>query len=171
MNDSKTTLKKLLFEHNSEANALLHANYNELETAITRYLRFIEGEPITKAFIDDIVANHTPDRFDAIEMLGSASRNGHSALGPFPPEYKSESAVVYLLLRAMVDEHACNIRFLLYGYAHGSKKFDDMAKNFLEEVARRLVAGVNRTLTLSGSKKAFELGVCQLSHLVCFGLI
>lgn len=35
----------------------------------------------------------------------------------------------------MVDEHACNIRFLLYGYAHGSKKFDDMAKNFLEEVA------------------------------------
>lgn len=75
MNDSKTTLKKLLFEHNSEANALLHANYNELETAITRYLRFIEGEPITKAFIDDIVANHTPDGFDAIEMLGSASRN------------------------------------------------------------------------------------------------
>ena len=36
MNDSKTTLRKLLFEHNSEANALLRANYNELETAITR---------------------------------------------------------------------------------------------------------------------------------------
>lgn len=49
MNDSKTTLKKLLFEHNSEANALLHANYNELETAITRYLRFIEGESITNS--------------------------------------------------------------------------------------------------------------------------
>ena len=164
MNDSKTTLKKLLFEHNSEANALLHANYNELETAITRYLRFIEGEPIIKAFIDDIVANHTPDGFDANEMLGSASRNGHSALGPFPPEYKSESAVVYLLLKAMVDEHACNGSFLVYGYAHGSKKFDDMAKNFLEEVARRLVAGVNRTLTLEGIEMGLDSNVSQFNY-------
>lgn len=164
MNDSKTTLKKLLFEHNSEANALLHANYNELETAITRYLRFIEGEPTTKAFIDDIVANHTPDGFDAIEMLGSASRNGHSALGPFPPEYKSESAVVYLLLKAMVDQHACNGSFLVYGYAHGSKKFDDMAKNFLEEVARRLVAGVNRTLTLKGIEMGLDSNVSQFNY-------
>lgn len=164
MNDSKTTLKKLLFEHNSEANALLHANYNELETAITRYLRFIEGSPITKAFIDDIVANHTPDGFDAIEMLGSASRNGHSALGPFPLEYKSESAVVYLLLRAMIDEHACNGSFLVYGYAHGSKKFDDMAKNFLEEVARRLVAGVNRTLTLEGIEMGLDSNVSQFNY-------
>lgn len=63
MDDSKTTLKKLLFEHNSEANALLHANYNELETAITRYLRFIEGRPIIKAFIDDIV--------ETIRQMGS----------------------------------------------------------------------------------------------------
>lgn len=164
MDDSKTTLKKLLFEHNSEANALLHANYNELETAITRYLRFIEGGPIIKAFIDDIVANHTPDGFDAIEMLESASRSGHSALGPFPPEYKSESAVVYLLLEAMVDEHACNGGFLLYGYAHGSRKFDDMAKNFLEEVARRLVAGVNRTLTLEGIEMGLDSNVSQFNY-------
>lgn len=164
MDDSKTTLKKLLFEHNSEANALLHANYNELETAIMRYLRFIEGRPIIKAFIDDIVANHTPDGFDAIEMLESASRSGHSALGPFPPEYKSESAVVYLLLEAMVDEHACNGGFLLYGYAHGSRKFDDMAKNFLEEVARRLVAGVNRTLTLEGIEMGLDSNVSQFNY-------
>ena len=164
MDDSKTTLKELLFKHNSEANALLHANYNELETAITRYLRFIEGRPIIKAFIDDIVANHTPDGFDAIEMLESASRSGHSALGPFPPEYKSESAVVYLLLEAMVDEHACNGGFLLHGYAHGSRKFDDMAKNFLEEVARRLVAGVNRTLTLEGIELGLDSNVSQFNY-------
>ena len=164
MNDSKTTLKKLLFEHTSEANAFLHANYSELETAITRYLRFIEGVPIIKAFIDDIATNHTPDGFDAIEMLGSASRNGHSALGPFPPEYKSESAVVYLLLKAMVDQHACNDSFLVYGYAHGSKKFDDMAKNFLEEVARRLVAGVNRTLTVEGIEMGLDSNVSQFNY-------
>lgn len=164
MNDSKTTLKKLLFEHNSEANVLLHANYNELETAITRYLLFIEDRPTIKAFIDDVVANHTPDGFDAIEMLRSGSRNGCSALGPFPPEYKSESAVVYLLLKAMLDEHACNGSLLVYGYAHGSKKLDDMAKNFLEEVARRLVAGVNRTLTLEGIEMGLDSSVSQFNY-------
>ena len=110
------------------------------------------------------MANHTPDGFDAIEKLGNASRNGRSALGPFPPEYKSESAVVYLLLRAMVDEHACNGSFLPYGYARGSKKFDDAAKNFLEEVARRLVAGVNRTLALEGIEMGLDSNVSQFNY-------
>lgn len=45
MNTSKTTLKKLLYEHNIEANALLRAKYRDLETAITKYLNFIESTP------------------------------------------------------------------------------------------------------------------------------
>ena len=63
-----------------------------------------------------------------------------------------------------VNEHACNGSFLLYGYARGSKKFDDMAKNFLEEVARRLVAGVNRTLTLEGIEMGLDSNVSQLNY-------
>lgn len=164
MNDSKTTLKMLLYEHNTEANALLRASYNELETALTRYLRFIESEPIVKAFIDDIVANHLSERSDAAEMLENASRSGNSTFGPFPPEYKGESADVYLLLRTMVDTHACNGGFLLYGYAHGSKKFDDMAKNFLEEVARRLISGVDRTITLKGIEMGLDGAAAQYNN-------
>ena len=63
-----------------------------------------------------------------------------------------------------VNEHACNIRFLLYGYAHSSKKLDDMAKNFLEEVARRLVAGVNRTLTLEGTEMGLDSKASQFNY-------
>ena len=84
--------------------------------------------------------------------------------GPFPPEYKGESAVVYLLLRTMVDTHACNGGFLLYGYAHGSKKFDDMAKNFLEEIARRLISGVDRTITLKGIEMGLDDTAAQYNN-------
>ena len=63
-----------------------------------------------------------------------------------------------------VNEHACNIRFLLYGYAHSSKKLDDMAKNFLEEVARRLVASVNRTLTLEGTEMGLDSKASQFNY-------
>lgn len=162
MNDNKTRLRKLLYEHNIEANALLHASYNELDTAITRYLNFIEGCPLIKTFIDDIVANHTPEGFNASDEIG-CGHNGYSTLGPFPPDYEGESAVVYLLLRAMVADHACN-KGLLLGYAHGSNKFNDMAKNFLEEVARRLISGVSRTITLKGIEMGLDSNTSQFNY-------
>lgn len=74
MNNSKITLKKLLYEHNTEANALLRASYSELETAITRYLKFIEDRPLIKDFIEDAVANHTPEGFDASAIVQSVSK-------------------------------------------------------------------------------------------------
>lgn len=41
---------------------------------------------------------------------------------------------------------------------------DVMAKNFLEEVARRLVAGVNRTLTLEGIEMGLDSNVSQFNY-------
>lgn len=160
MND-KTTLKMLIYEHNTEANTLLRSNFDELETAVTRYLNFIESKPVIKEFIDEVVASNKPDNFDASEMLDSVSKNGYSTFGPFPPEYKAETAVVYLLLRAMVDSKAFNNSFLLFGYSHGSKSFNDWTKNFLDEVALRLINGIHRTLTLRGIEMGLDSSAAQ----------
>ena len=70
MNSSKITLKKLLYEHNTEANALLRASYSELETAITRYLNFIEDSPLIKDFIEDAVAHGLFAWFKKFRRLG-----------------------------------------------------------------------------------------------------
>lgn len=164
MNSSKITLKKLLYEHNTEANALLRASYSELETAITRYLNFIEDSPLIKDFIEDAVANHTPEGFDASAVVRSVSTHAYSKFGPFPPDYKGETAVVYLLLHALVEEHACNRDLLLMGYSHGSKRFDDWTKNFLEDVARRLIAGVIRMLTLEGIEMGLDSNASQVNY-------
>lgn len=164
MNSSKITLKKLLYEHNTEANALLRASYSELETAITRYLIFIEDSPIIKDFIEDAVSNNTPEGFDASAVVRSVSTHAYSKFGPFPTDYKGETAVVYLLLHALVDEHACNRDLLLMGYSYGSKRFDDWTKNFLEDVARRLIAGVIRMLTLKGIEMGLDSNASQINY-------
>lgn len=164
MNSDKITLKKLLYEHNAEANALLRASYSELETAITRYLNFIDNSPLIKAYIDDTVCNHTPEGFDASAAVRSVAQNVYSTFGPFPPDYKEESAVVYLILHAMVEDRACGGGLMLAGYSHGSKRFDDWAKNFLEDVARRLIAGVVRLLTLEGIEMGLDSNASQINY-------
>ena len=63
MTDKKTTLKVLLYEHNSEANALLRSDYYSLGPALERYLNFVDSNPLTRAFVDDCVQNHLPEGF------------------------------------------------------------------------------------------------------------
>lgn len=52
MDSEKIELRKLLFKHSAEASNLLRSDYNGLNTALTRYLNFIEGQPVTRAFIE-----------------------------------------------------------------------------------------------------------------------
>lgn len=67
MNTSKTTLKKLLYEHNIEANALLRVKYRDLETAITKYLNFIENTPAIQSFLEEVLDKHMPENFNTSE--------------------------------------------------------------------------------------------------------
>lgn len=64
MDSEKIELRKLLFKHSAEASNLLRSDYNDLNTALTRYLNFIEGQPVTRAFIEYCLANHLPKGFD-----------------------------------------------------------------------------------------------------------
>lgn len=163
MNDSKTALKKLLYEHNVEANALLKAKYRELETAIMKYLNFIEGTPTIWGFLKETLDKHTPEDFNASEEIKEVG-TGRATFGPFPPDYKGESAVAYLILKTMVSEHACNSGCMLYAYAGDSRNLNDKAEAFLEDVARRLISGVNRMLTLEGIEMGLDSNVSQVNY-------
>lgn len=163
MNNSKTTLRKLLYEHNVEANALLKAKYRELETAITKYLNFIEGAPVIWDFLEETLDKHVPDDFNASEEIKEVG-TGHATFGPFPADYKGETAVAYLILKTMINEHACNRGCMLYAYAGDSKKLNDKAEAFLEDVARRLISGVNRTLTLEGIEMGLDNNASQVNY-------
>lgn len=163
MNTSKTTLKKLLYEHNIEANALLRAKYRDLETAITKYLNFIESTPAIRSFLEEALDKYMPENFNVSEEIKAVGA-GNATFGPFPPDYKGESAVAYSILKTMVNEHACYSGCMLYAYAGGSKKLNDKVEAFLEDVAGRLISGINRTLTLEGIEMGLDSNASQFNY-------
>ena len=77
---------------------------------------------------------------------------------------EGESAETYLVLKAIVDRKLCQSFHLLLGYAHGSRKYDDMAEGFLNDVARRLVNGVNQAITLKGIELGLDESVTQVNN-------
>lgn len=163
MTDKKTTLKVLLYEHNSEANALLRADYYSLGPALERYLKFIDSEPLIKSFVDDCVQNHLPDGFDAASEVDEVKGN-FGAIFSFPPDFKGECAVVYLVLKNIVARDLSCCDSILYPYGSGSKKFNDMTSGFLESVARRLINGVVRAITVEAIRNGMDANVTQINN-------
>lgn len=163
MDSKKIELRKLLFRHNSEANNLLRSDYNNLGTALIRYLNFIDNQPITKAFVKDCVSNYLPDDFDVDTELNEVISSPRSIF-VFPPSCEGECAAVYLILKALVDKGSFQSMNLLLGYAHGSKRYDDMVEGFVDDVARRLVNGVSQAITLKGIELGLDESVTQVNH-------
>lgn len=163
MTDKKTTLKVLLYEHNSEANALLRSDYYSLGPALERYLNFIDNNPLTKAFVDDCVQNHLPEGFDAAAEVDEV-KGDFGTIFSFPPGFESECAVVYLVLKDIVARDLSGCDAILYRYGNGSKKLNDMASGFLDSVARRLVNGVVRAITVEAIKNGMDANVNQTNY-------
>lgn len=163
MDSEKIELRKLLFKHSAKASNLLRSDYNSLNTALTRYLNFIDGQPVTRTFIEDCLANHLPSGFDENAEIDEVISDPYTIFD-FPPSCEGESAVTYLVLKAIVDRNLCQSFHLLLGYAHGSNKFDNMAEGFLNDVARRLVNGVNQAITLKGIELGLDESMTQVNN-------
>lgn len=163
MDTEKIELRKLLFKHSAEASNLLRSGYNDLSTALTRYLNFIDGQLVTRTFIEDCVANHLPASFDENTEIDEVNSAPYTIF-EFPPSCEGECAVTYLILKTIVDRNLCQSTNLLLGYAHGSTKYDDMAEGFLNDVARRLVNGVNQAITLKGIELGLDESVTQVNN-------
>ena len=163
MDSEKIELRKLLFKHSSEASNLLKSDYYGLGTALTRYLNFIDGQPVIRAFIEDCLANYLPEGFDANAELNEVTSDPYTIF-EFPPSCEGECAITYLVLKVIVERGLCQSLNLLLGYAHGSKKYDDMVEGFVNDVARRLVNGVNQAITLKGIELGLDESVTQVNH-------
>ncbi len=96
MTDEITFFKVLLYKHANEANALLRANYDGLETAIVRYLSFIDKEPLIQAFICDCVQEHLPAGFSPTSAVDQVCAE-YGTTFAFPPSLEGECGVVYLI--------------------------------------------------------------------------
>lgn len=164
MDPEKIELRKLLFRHSSEANNLLRSNYDNLGTALIRYLNFIDDQPIARSFVEGCVSNHLPNDFDADAAVDEVLATPY-AIFAFPPSCEGECAMAYLVLKAIVARDLSQSTNLLFGYSHGANKnFASRAEGFLDDVARRLVNGVNQAITLRGIELGLDESVSQVNH-------
>lgn len=162
MTDEITFFKVLLYKHANEANALLRANYDGLETAIVRYLSFIDKEPLIQAFICDCVQEHLPAGFNPTSAVDQVCAE-YGTTFAFPPSLEGECGVVYLILKDIVARKSSRNFGLLYKYGGGSTKYDDMTSGFLNEVAFRLVNGVKQALTIKGIELGLDSSLTQIN--------
>lgn len=155
MNDDNTSLKIQLYDFCDEANAFLGTDYNNVADATARFLEYIEDDPLIKGFLDDCVQNYLPEDFDADAEVEEVSKGPNTIFGNFAHTFQGESAQVYLILKS-ITEHESWRSYLLYGYGHGSNKYNDMVSAFQDEVSRRLVNGIERYLKRIGMQRGLD---------------
>lgn len=156
MTDRNATLKKLLFGYHAEANTMLRAGYYDVDDAIGRFIAYIEGEKVIRDYLEDCVENCVPEGFDAKKIVEEVSSQYGMTFAHFPPDYRGESGEVYLILKAILGEGGVTKGNLLLGYMNGSKKYDDMVKNFMNKVVWKLVDGIDRYLTELGIERGLS---------------
>ncbi len=156
MTDRNATLKKLLFGYHAEANTMLRAGYYDVDDAIGRFIAYIESEKVIRDYLEDCVENYVPEGFDAKKIVEEVSSQYGMTFAHFPPDYRGESGEVYLILKAILGEGGVTKGNLLLGYMNGSKKYDDMVKNFMNKVVWKLVDGIDRYLTELGIERGLS---------------
>lgn len=156
MTDENTALKKLLFGYHVEANTMLRTGYRDVDDAISRFIAYIESEKVIRDYLEDCVENYVPEGFDAIKTVEEVSSQYGVTFAHFSPDYRGESGEVYLILKAILDKGGMMKGNLLLGYMNGSNKYDDMVKNFMDKVVRKLVDGIDRYLTELGIEKGLS---------------
>ncbi|WP_317431581.1 hypothetical protein [Parolsenella catena] len=156
MTDRNVTLKKLLFGYHAEASTMLRAGYYDVDDAIGRFIAYIESEKVIRDYLEDCVENYVPEGFDAKKSVEKVSSQYGMTFAHFSPDYRGESGEVYLILKAILGEGGMTKGNLLLSYMNGSKKYDDMVKNFMNKVVRKLVDGIDRYLTELGIEKGLS---------------
>lgn len=151
----KTNFKKTLYLFNQESNRLMQSNWEESPLPFKRFLDRIEAEPEIEKYLDDCVANHTPDGLNAAEVVSAVAKDFGTTFVSFSTIPEEESAEVYLILKEVVAQNIRGRSSFFYGYAHGNK-YADMYKGFLEKVVRRLITNIGSFLTMKGIEMGLD---------------
>lgn len=156
MTDENAAFKKLLFGYHVEASTMLRAGYRDVDDAIGRFIAYIEGEKVIRDYLKNCVEDYIPEGFDAERIVEEVSSQYGATFAHFSPDYRGESGEVYLILKAILGAGGVMKGNLLLSYMNGSKKYDDMVKNFMDKVVRKLVDGIDRYLTELGIEKGLS---------------
>jgi hypothetical protein len=155
MND-KTELKKILYSFHGQASRLMRTPFECFEADLSKFLSFLEKTPLINGYIEECVSRDLPEGFDADAEVDAVQGGYGTIFGPFGGSDEEETAEIYLILQAIRKKGISGRGLFFNGYASGSNKYQDMLKNFLDEVAYILVEHIESHLTEIGIEMGLD---------------
>lgn len=129
----------------------MRTNPNDFQSDLARFVSYIGDTPFVSEYVNDCVAQHTPEGFDAKEEVAAVRENmGRAVFGPFCGSDEEETAEITLILRELVSQGVSGRSRVFYGYSGGSAKFQDMIDGFLNRVVRILIDHLEGHLVSKG---------------------
>lgn len=128
MNIDKKELKQTSYEFRSKSSRLLSSNYDSFTRDLDRFINFVESEELIYNFIRSFAI----DNFNIEDRIQEdIDNNNKFNIGHTEEE---EIYTIYYFLKYCIK--ISGIPFsLLIKYSNGSKRYDDMIKNFNDEVS------------------------------------
>ncbi len=153
--------KQTVYDYHCQASRLLRATPDTFASDLAKFLRYIEETMIIGEYVQRCVSNNLPEEFDIEAEFKAVQGSYGSIFGPFGGSDEEELAEVYLILKAIQDSGVDGHSMLFFGYAQGSKKYQDMVKGFLDKVAFILISHIDRYLTKQGIAMGVDENLSQ----------
>lgn len=126
MNIDKKELKQISYEFRSKSSRLLSSNYDSFTRDLDRFINFVESEELIYNFIRSFAM----DNFNIEDRIKEDINNKFN-IGETEEE---EIYTIYYFLKHCIEKSGIPFRILIK-YGNGSNKYNDMIKNFNDEVS------------------------------------
>jgi len=151
MNLDLKDLKKLIYDFNRVSERLMHTDFVDFLSNVSRFVTFIENNEV----IMDFIGSAGQPTFDIDNEISEVSHG--NAIFDIGYDDNSEVANIFCILK-YISEHNISYRTMLfYEYGHGSKKYQEMIDGFNSRVTMVLISHIESYLTGIG----YDLGVDQ----------
>ena len=132
MNIDKKELKQISYDFRSKSSRLLSSNFDSFNRDLDRFINFIEGEELIYGFIRSFAI----DNFNIEDRIQEdIDDNNKFNIGDTEEE---EIYTIYCFLKYCIKISGIPFNLLLK-YGNGSNKYNDMIKNFNDEVSLILI--------------------------------
>lgn len=150
MNISKKELKVIGYDFRTRSSRLLQSNFDSFYNDLDRFIRYIENQSIIMEYIN----SYKIEGYDMKKEIDELKEAFGRAIFDIGSNEEEEVFIVYSILRYIL-ENKISINILL-GYASGSKKYDDMIKNFNNRVSLILIGHIESYITKLMIKMGYD---------------
>lgn len=149
MNIDKKELKQTSYEFRSKSSRLLSSNYDSFTRDLDRFINFVENEELIYNFIRSFAM----DNFNIEDRIKEDINNNNKF--NIGDTEKEEIYTIYYFLKYCIEKSGIPFSILMK-YGNGSNKYNDMIKNFNDEVSLILINHIEDYLNMIKMEMGYD---------------